>query len=232
MLKTPARPVGLLLTCAYLLLAGCASTKTPDAAHSTVDAAAKTFDDFMRDPQMTWLQQNIGKAKAILISPQVLQAGFVVGGSGGNAVVAARGAGGTGWTGPAFYKIAAGSLGLQVGAQASEMLTLVMTDKALDSLLSSSFKLGGDVSIAAGPVGAGTGAPITTDMVVYTRAKGLYGGLNVNGTSVSTDDKGNEAFYGRPATPVDILVKHSVSNAAGNAFAQSISRAEAGVGKP
>jgi lipid-binding SYLF domain-containing protein len=226
MLNTPARPAGLLLACA-LLLGGCASTKSPDNARATVDAAATTFDNFMRDPQMTWLHQNIGRAKAVLISPQFLQAGFIFGGAGGNAVVVAHGASGHGWTGPAFYKMAAGSVGLQAGAEASEMVTLVMTQKAVDSLLSSSFKLGGDVSIAAGPVGAGTGAQINADMIVYTRTKGLYGGLNLTGTVVSVDEGGNQAFYGQAASPVDILVQHRVSNEQGNALVQKMMHSEA-----
>jgi lipid-binding SYLF domain-containing protein len=222
MLKMPARPAGLLFACACLLLAGCASTKTQEDARSTADAAQKTFTNFMMDPEMSWLKQNIGRAKAVLISPSFLQAGFVVGGAGGNAVVLARGSGGHGWTNPAFYKMAAGSIGLQAGAEKAEMVTLVMTEKALDSLLSSSFKLGADVSIAAGPVGAGTGAQINADMVVYTRTKGLYGGINLSGTAVNTDEGGNTAFYGHAVTPVDILVKHSASNEAGNKLAQAV----------
>jgi lipid-binding SYLF domain-containing protein len=231
MLKTPARPVGLLLTCA-LLLAGCASTKTLDDARTRADAAEQTFNNFMRDPQMTWLHQNIGRAKAVMITPQFLQAGFIFGGGGGNTVVLARGAGGRGWTGPAFYKMAAGSVGLQAGAESSELVAVVMTDKALASLLSSSFKLGGDVSIAAGPVGAGTGAPINADIVVYARSKGLYGGLNLSGTAVNTDDSANQAFYGRPASPVDILVKHTVTNELGNKLAGAVGQSEAQFATP
>jgi lipid-binding SYLF domain-containing protein len=105
------------------------------------------------------------------------------------------------------------------------MVALVMTDKALNSFMSTDFKLGGDVSVAVGPVGAGTGAPITADMVAYVRSKGLYGGLNLNGSVVSIDDAANQAFYGRQVTPVDILVKQTATNAAGNALAQDIARA-------
>jgi lipid-binding SYLF domain-containing protein len=105
------------------------------------------------------------------------------------------------------------------------MVALVMTDKALNSFLSNDFKLGGDVSVAAGPVGAGTGAPITADMVVYVRSKGLYAGLNLSGSVVSVDDAANQAFYGRPVTPPDILIKHSATNPAGEALAHDVARA-------
>jgi lipid-binding SYLF domain-containing protein len=223
MLETTIRPAALLVTCLGLLLGGCASTGTPDDARATTDASQATLNRFIKDPEMTWLQQNLPRAKAVLISPRILQAGFIVGGSGGNAVLHARTADGPGWTGPAFYKIGTGSIGLQAGAEAAEMVALVMTEKALNSFLSTDFKLGGDVSVAAGPVGAGTA--INADVVVYVRTKGLYGGLNLSGSVVSIDEKGNHAFYGRDVTPVDILVKHSATNATGDALAQGVARA-------
>ena len=210
-------------------LAACSSTPpTKDDTQSRVDAAQATLANFRRDPDMTWFRDHVGNAKALLISPQIVQAGFIVGGSGGSAVVIARNRSGTGWNGPAFYRLASGSIGLQAGAQASEMVALVMTDKALNSLLATTFKLGGDVSVAAGPIGAGTGAPVTADMIVYTRSKGLYGGVNVDGTVIDVDEARNRAYYGQPATPVDILVTRSVSNPGGARLAQAASGAVAG----
>lgn len=215
----------LAAACAALVLAGCASTPTKDDSQARVDAARTTLQNFMRDPDMRWFRDHVGSAKAVLISPQIVQAGFIVGGAGGPALVIARNRSGTGWNGPAFYRIAAGSIGLQAGAQSSEMVALIMSDKALDSLLSTSFKLGGDVSIAAGPVGAGTGAPVTADMVVYTRSKGLYGGVNLDGTVISVDERRNQAYYGQATTPVDILVTRSVSNPYGASLAQTATSA-------
>ena len=202
---------------AALGLAACAGQPTRDETQARVDAAQATLTNFVRDPDTRWFREHVGRAKAVLISPQIVQAGFIVGGAGGSAVLISRNA--SGWNGPAFYRIAAGSIGLQAGAQASEMVALVMTEKGVNSLLSTSFKLGGDVSVAAGPVGAGAGAPINADMVVYTRSKGLYGGLNLDGTVISVDDGRNHAYYGRAATPVDILVTRSVSNPHGQALA-------------
>jgi lipid-binding SYLF domain-containing protein len=224
MLETTFRPAALIVACLGLLLGGCASTGTPEEAHASTDAAQATLKNFMQDPQMTWLRDNLPRAKAVLISPRILQAGFIVGASGGNAVLHARTGSGAGWTGPAFYKLATGSIGLQIGAESAEMVGVVLTDKALNSFLSNSFKLGGDVSVAAGPVGTGTGAPITADMVVYVRAKGLYGGLNLSGSVISVDDGGNQAFYGRAVTPVDILVRHSATTAMGNTLAEDVAR--------
>lgn len=212
MLKMPARPAGFLLTCVYLLLTACVSPKTHEDAGTAADDAQATLERFVRDPQMTWLQQNLPRAKAVLVSPSIWQAGFIVGASGGSATVMARSQGPRRWVGPAFYKLGTGSVGLQAGAQNVEMVILVMSDKAFNSLLSNSFKLGADVSIAVGPVGAGTGAPIVADMVIYTRSKGLYGGINLSGMVVTVDSTGNASFYGQPASPVDILVRQSMTN--------------------
>jgi SH3 domain-containing YSC84-like protein 1 len=220
MLKIAAYKTGLALVWIAMVLAGCASPKTQTDARSEVNAAETTLANFLKDPDMKWLQANMKNAKAILISPKILEAGFIVGGSGGPVVALARSDTPQQWTSPAFYKIATGTLGFQAGAQSSEMVALVMTDKALNSLLSTSFKLGGDVSVSAGPIGAGAGAPITADMVTFVRSKGLYGGLNLDGTVITIDDEGNRSFYGRPASPVDILVKRSVTSPAGASLAR------------
>jgi lipid-binding SYLF domain-containing protein len=234
MMKTAAYKSGLTVVCLSILLAACASPKTQQEAKTSVDEAQTTLANFVKDPDMEWLQQHMKDAKAVLISPKIVQAGFIVGGSGGPAVVLARSSSSPqGWTSPAFYKIGTATLGLQAGAESMQMVALIMTDKALNSLLSSSFKLGGDVSVAAGPVGTGANAPVGADIVAFTKAKGLYGGVNLNGTSISIDDDGNKTFYGQPASPVDILVKHTVSSPYGAALARtaaSASRASGAAG--
>jgi lipid-binding SYLF domain-containing protein len=231
MTATTPRPAALLVISLGLLLGGCSSTGTHDDARAATDASQATLSRFMKDPEMSWLRQNLPRARAVLISPRILQAGFIVGGSGGNAVLHARTTGSPGWTGPAFYKLGTGSIGLQAGAEASEMVAVVMTEKALNSFLSSGFKLGADVSVAAGPVGAGTGAPITADMVVYVRSKGLYAGLNLSGSVVSVDDAANNAFYGHQVTPVEILVKQTARNAVGDGLARDVARVTAAAGR-
>jgi lipid-binding SYLF domain-containing protein len=210
MLNVAAYRTGPLLACVALLLAACTTPKTQEDARATVDAANTTLTNFLRDPDMTWL-------------PDIFQAGFIVGGSGGRCVVLSRSASGAGWNGPAFYKIGVGSIGLQAGAQSSEMVSLINTEKAVASLLSNSFKLGGDVSVAAGPVGAGTGAPVTADMVSFVRSKGLYGGINLDGSVINVDEEGNQIFYGRPATPVDILSKGSINSPMGDKLKHTVS---------
>ncbi|HEY7943467.1 MAG: lipid-binding SYLF domain-containing protein [Burkholderiales bacterium] len=184
------------------------TSRAKPTPQSLVDAADKTFSNFMRDPEMDWLHQNVRRAKAVLIAPEVAKAGFIFGGSGGRAVLVVRNAKTGKWIGPAFYTLATASVGFQAGISVSEMLTLVMTDKGLNSLLSDSFKMGPDASVAAGPVGAGAKADVITDLVTYSRSKGLYGGINLDGTVVATSDDWNEAYYGRKAMHApDILIR-------------------------
>jgi len=177
-----------------------------------VNQSVTTVSNFMRDPEMTWLQQNIGRAKAVLISPEIVKAGFIVGGSGGRGVLVAKDRDARKWIGPAFYTLATASVGFQAGISASETITLVMTDKGMNSLLSSSFKLGADASIAVGPVGAGAKSDVLADLIAFSRSKGVYGGLNLDGTIVTANDDWNKAYFGKPVLPPDILVRATVSN--------------------
>jgi len=177
-----------------------------------VNQSVTTVSNFMRDPEMTWLQQNIGRAKAVLISPEIVKAGFIVGGSGGRGVLVAKDSAARTWVGPAFYTLATASVGFQAGISSSETITLVMTDKGMNSLLSSSFKLGADASIAVGPVGSGAKSDILADLIAFSRSKGVYGGLNLDGTIVTTNDDWNKAYFGKPVLPPDILVRATVSN--------------------
>jgi SH3 domain-containing YSC84-like protein 1 len=187
------------------------SAQAQSEQQKLVNAADVSMSNFMRDPEMKWLQQNIGRAKGVLIAPEIVKAGFIIGGSGGRAVLVARDGAGK-WVGPAFYTLATASVGFQAGVAASEMVTLVMTDKGMNSLLSSSFKFGGDASVAAGPVGAGAKSDVVADLIAFSRSKGIYGGLNLDGTVVSTNDEWNSAYFGKKVLPPDILVRANVSN--------------------
>lgn len=189
-----------------------------------VNAAHTSLSNFMRDPDMSWLQTHIQGARAVIIAPTIAKAGFIFGGSGGRAVVYAREANGK-WVGPVFYTLATASVGFQAGISVSEGLTLVMTEKGFNSLLSSSFKMGGDASIAAGPVGAGAKSDVVADLIQYTRAKGVYGGLNLDGTVVAASDDWNKAFYGKPVLPPDVLVTRTVHAKGGEALAAALAKA-------
>ena len=191
-----------------------------------IDAADRTFSNFMRDPEMTWLQQNIGRARAVLIAPEIVKAGFIFGGSGGRAVLIAKEGGK--WNGPSFYTMATASVGFQAGVSVSEVVTLVMTQKGMDSMLAANFKVGGDASVAAGPIGAGAKSDILADLIAFSRAKGVYGGVNIDGTLVNLSDDWNRAYYGKSVQPVDILVRGSVHNKSADKLLGDVGRAAGG----
>ena len=202
----PLRAAVLLLSALCLSAPLAAQTTTPD---KLVTEAQTTLSNFMRDPDQTWIHDNIGRAKALLIVPQIVKAGFIFGGSGGQGVLVARN--GKAWAGPAFYDLATASVGFQAGVEVSEAIIVVMTDKGLNSLLATTFKVGGDASIAAGPVGAGAKSTVTADLVSFTRSKGVYGGLNLDGTIVHTSGSWNDAYYQRRnVLPPDIVMRHTV----------------------
>jgi lipid-binding SYLF domain-containing protein len=189
-----------------------------------VQAAQSTFSDFQRDPDMTWFRGHIGQARGILIAPEIVKAGWIFGGSGGRAVLYARNGQGK-WAGPAFYNIGAASVGFQAGLSVSQTITLVMTEKGLNSLLANSVKLGGDASIAAGPVGAGANSDVTTDFVAFSRAKGLYGGLNLEGSVISPANDWNNTYYGKNVLPPDIVIRGDARNPNGEPLAADIAKA-------
>src|SRR6202162_430067 len=181
-----------------------------------VSAATLTLSGFLNDPDMHWLRNNFQRAKAVLIAPRITRAGFIIGGSGGRALVLARNENTGQWGGPAVYVRVTGSVGFQAGVSVSETVSLVMTEKGLDSLLSSSFKMGGDVSVAAGPIGTGAKSDLVADFISFSRSKGIYGGLNLDGTVASTSDEWNRIYYGRAVTVTDILYRESVHNKQAN----------------
>ena len=193
-----------------------------------VNAAETTFSNLMRDPDMTWLQSNIGRARGVLIAPSVVKAGWIFGGSGGRAVLFARDDRTGRWSGPAFYNLGAASVGFQAGVAVSETVALVMTEKGLNSLLASSAKLGADVSVAAGPVGAGTASAIASDLVAYSRSKGVYGGFNLEGSVIAVADNWNRDYYGTGVLPTDILVRANVHNPQADRLVAELQRAASG----
>jgi SH3 domain-containing YSC84-like protein 1 len=211
---------------ALALLAGAGGAMAQAEQQRLVDSADKTLSNFLRDPDMTWLQQNIHRARAIIIAPEVAKAGFIFGGSGGRAVVIAHDAKSGKWVGPAFYTMATASVGFQAGISVSEVVTLVMTDKGFNSLLATSFKVGGDASVAAGPVGAGAKSDVVADLVSFARAKGVYGGLNLDGTVVKASDDWNELYYQKkPILPPDILVRMSAHAKGSDKLLRDVARA-------
>jgi lipid-binding SYLF domain-containing protein len=217
--------VGSLAGALLAALPGAVAADDAAEAQQTVDKAKVTVENFKADPDMTWFRDNVPNAKALMVVPVMVKAGLIVGGSGGHGALLWRDATSNEWSYPAFYFLGAVTFGLQIGGEKAEVVLMAMTDKGKDAFLTREFKLGADVSVAAGPVGAGAQVA-TADVLAFSRAKGLFGGLTVEGAVIEPRDTWNTAYYGRSLRPIEILVKRTVSNSK----ADPLRRAVAGVG--
>jgi lipid-binding SYLF domain-containing protein len=194
-----------------------------------VDKAKLTLEKFAANPDFGWTPTQAKYAKAILIVPQLLKGAFLFGFEGGTGVLLVRDEVTGEWGQPAFYKLRTGSFGLQIGAQSSDMVFLVMTIKGVESFYHSSFRLGGDVSIALGPIGAGakgqTSLTFSFDMLAYTTDQGVFAGISAEGAGVITRPKWNEVYYGAGTRPTDILVTRTVSNPGSDSLREALAEA-------
>ena len=156
----------------------------------------------------------ISKAKAIIIFPTMVKAGFFVGARYGKGFVSIRSKNTGEWGAPAFLYTAGGSFGLQFGAEAVDLILLVMTQRGIEGLLSKKFTLGGDIALAAGPVGrhaeASSDVYMQGEIYSYSRSKGVFGGFSVKGTIINSDLDANQAYYGKPLTAENILISNQI----------------------
>ncbi len=179
-------------------------------AQAIVDKSQGTFGDLMSDSNFSWMWKYIKQARGVLIFPQVIKGGFVLGGSGATGVLLVRDPETGTWSEPAFYTLGSVTLGLQFGGEAAEVVMLAMNQKAVDSMLSSSVKLSGEASIAVGPLGGGakgttTIPTVTADYVSFSKAQGLYAGMNLEGSVLAVRDSLNDSYYGKAIVPKEIV---------------------------
>jgi lipid-binding SYLF domain-containing protein len=204
-----------------------ASADDAQDARQLVERARLTVEQFQQDPNMGGLRDLAKRAKGMLILPQMFRAAFIVGGSGGSGVLVARDDRTGQWRGPAFYTLGGASFGFQAGADAAEVIILAMTERGVTKLLSPQVKLGADISVTAGPVGAGAAAGtagLSADLVSYSMAKGLYGGFSVDGSIAGVRTALNEAFYGKAVSPADILIKGEARNPQADALLERVTQ--------
>lgn len=203
--------VGSCLLISVFSISAVQATEQKVKAQEIVDKSVVVINGFATDPNLDWFRTKVKDAKALLVIPQSIKGAFLVGGAGGSgALVVQDGTTGK-WGYPAFYTLGSISVGLQVGAESSEVILMVMTDRGMESLLTSSFKLGADATFAAGPVGGGAMAQ-TADILSYSRSKGAFVGMSLDGAVIKTKDKFNEAYYGKAVSPTDIIVRKSTIN--------------------
>ncbi|MDE0356060.1 MAG: lipid-binding SYLF domain-containing protein [Deltaproteobacteria bacterium] len=202
---------GLFLFAALFAVPSSAQQVTAEDLAQRVTKAQFTFRDFERDPRMTWFRQNVRYAKGLLIMPVLVRGGFFFGGSGGRGVLLAQDAAGT-WSNPAFYDVGSASFGLQFGAAGGQVILMIMTDRGLRRFLNDKFQLGADASISVGPEGIGAKAEIF-DIFSFSRVKGIFAGLTIEGGVVVVNRADNQTYYGQTKiSPRDILLRRKYKN--------------------
>ena len=196
-----------------------------------VERSKTTLENFVADSNMGWFRDHITEAKGVFIIPRMWKGAFFFGGEGGTGVFLVKSDTSGEWSNPAFYTMGTASFGFQFGLQASEIVLLAMSQRGVESMLSNTFKLGADVSVAAGPVGAGiegSTAVLSADMVTFARTKGLFGGISLEGAVIAVRDESNEHYYGKEVRPTDILMMQTVSNPHSAGLRAALARAAAG----
>ena len=185
---------------ALTLAPSVASTQPSDSSDAArLREAITVFNEIMGAEDQSIPRSIITKAEGIAIFPNTIKGGFIVGGQRGRGVISARTA--DGWSSPAFMTITGGSIGLQIGGQSADLVLVIMQRRGLESLVRNQFKLGADAAVAAGPVGrdaqASTDLQLRAEILSYSRARGLFAGVTVNGSTFRADRDSNERFYGK-----------------------------------
>src|ERR1700751_3978541 len=201
----------------FLIVPACYAAPAADKEKDVdrMENAGTVMDEILNVPDDI-PQDLLNKARCVVVLPSVLKAAFVVGGSYGRGVMVCR----TGrdhrgpWGAPAMYALEGGSVGFQIGGQATDFVILVMNDRGASSLLHSKVKLGGGASIAAGPKGsdasAETDVTLRSEMLSYSRARGVFAGVSLEGSTLRPDNDANKKLYGRDTTPSEIITESRV----------------------
>src|ERR1700736_4790128 len=196
--------IGLMCLVGTYASAGTAREDTVKRLQSSVDV----LQAVMATPDKGIPEEVLSNAKCILVVPDLIKGGFIFGGKHGRGVASCRT--GSGWSAPAFVTVSGGSWGLQIGVEGVDLVMLIMNDRGLQHLLSSKFELTGEGSVAAGPVGrhasAGTDWKLDTEVLTYSRSKGAFAGLTLEGAVVQQDNDSTTAVYGRDVKFQNVLL--------------------------
>jgi lipid-binding SYLF domain-containing protein len=198
-----------LLVAGAVILAAQRPALAEEEQQRLVERARLALEEFLSDPNFAKMRVYVQNAQAVMIFPELLKAGLIVGVEAGAGVMLVRDEATGHWSNPAFYDLYEGSIGLQVGGASTALVLAIMNRAAIDKILTSKFKMGSDASVAAGPVGPGVGAGTTTrfgeDIYSFSRSKGLYAGLSLDGAAILPKDEWNAAYYGVQTTPARVL---------------------------
>ena len=208
-------PVLVLTSLVVILLALPAWSGSKEKDNETIKNATTVLQDMLNSKSVP--TDLLEKAECVIVLPNVKKFGFGIGGSGGRGPISCR----TGknfegkWSAPAMLTVGGVSAGLQVGGSSSDFVLLVMTEKAVNTILDQKTKLGSDATAAAGPSGATSGSPVGSDVLTYGRAEGLFAGVSLGGASLDADNDANKRTYGKPLSVHDIVLGNAVQTPAG-----------------
>ncbi|MCI5139713.1 MAG: hypothetical protein D3922_15180 [Candidatus Electrothrix sp. AR1] len=209
--------VGLLFCCVLILYPSRGFSKTVQRSQDLLDAGELvTKSDavlrvFLEDPNMEWFRGNIGTARGVFIAPQMLRGAFLIGSSRGSGLLLARDSVTGKWSYPGFYAIDSVSMGLQIGADVSEIILLIMTKQGMNAMLSPEFKIDSKIVVEAGLVGDGPPQD-SADILAFARSMRGVHGVSLGGAVITPRSSLNTAYYGRPVSLEDILACQIVSN--------------------
>ena len=200
-----------------------------EATYDRLDHAGNVLHEIMAAPDKGIPQEVFEHAKCIAVVPHLLKGGFVFGAENGRGIATCRTA--DGWSAPAFFTITGGSWGLQIGVEGVDLVMVVQNDRGMQHLINSNFELGADASAAAGPVGrhasANTDWKLDTEVLTYSRARGLFAGVTLNGAAIRRDDDSTEAIYGHDVSTRHILQGEVAVPQAAHAFLDAVRDAKA-----
>lgn len=204
-----------ILVAAGLTLGAAARAQTSDQ-QILVDKARLALESMEKDPGLEVMRKLLTRAKGVVVLPGLVKAGFIVGGAGGSGLILGHDVAKNEWTYPAFIDTGAASLGLQIGAQVSDVVLVVMTAKGLNAILANKVTLGAEAGLAIGVIGgereAATTMSFGKDIYVFGRSKGAYGGVSLEGAVILADNRWNAAYYGAPATSREIVFHRKFSD--------------------
>ena len=184
-----------------------ASASTREDLQSRIDAAKVVLDQIMSAQDKTIPMNILQQATCVAVVPGMIKGAFLVGAQYGQGVVTCRT--GQGWSAPVFIRLAGGSFGFQIGGQSTDLILIAVNDRGFQDLLKNKFKIGGDASAAAGPVGrngtASTDWKMNAELLSYSRSKGLFAGIDLDGTSVSQNSEDTQIYFGQPHSFESIL---------------------------
>lgn len=213
----------LILSCSCLAFA---DESAENKAGERVQSAADVLNEIQGAPDKGIPQEVLGSAECVAVVPSMLKGGFIVGGKYGRGLASCRTP--KGWSSPAFFMLTGGSFGFQIGGQAVDLIMLIMNKNGMRHLLSSQFELGADASVAAGPVGrhaeGNTDWKMRAEVLTYSRARGLFAGVSLNGAVIKQDKSSTREFYGRMVPFRTSLIGEIDPPPGANAFLTSLSK--------